>query len=461
MIALGGSVGTGIFLTSGYSIFIGGAGGALTAYLIMAVIVFFLMRSLGEMSVFRPSSGSLCDYANSYVNSSFGFAIGYNYWFCWVVTITTEISAATIVLSYWFPNINYISVSLITFAVIFLFNLFSVRIYGEIEYWLSLIKIIVIVIFIVFGIYYYLAHYAIEATQLISMHKISHLPTSPIIYNTHQHPIFHQGIVGILSVLIFAGFSFQGIELVGVASGEAKHPEQTIPKAISNVFWRLSSFYILSILIIALLTKHNTALTGQSSVAISPYTMVFSAFIGQYAANLVNLIIFIALISTANASMYTATRILWYLSKVNHAHPKLTRLNRHDIPLNALLISTLCGLIFFACSLIQHGEIFTFLVAASSLSGFISWFGISYSHYCFRTRYLSSEQQNNLVFRAKLFPYAPIICMIAIVIIIGSQFITLKANYNWLDFMLVYSSLILFIGLYLLHQLYSKIRVNR
>ena len=152
MIAIGGSIGTGIFLASGYSIFVGGPGGALLAYILMAVIVYFLMTSLGEMSTYRPSSGSFCDYSSMYVGKSFGFAMSYNYWFNWAITIAAEISAADLVLSYWFPQINPLYFSLAIFSAIFIANIFSVKVYGEIEYWLSFLKVGVIIVFIIIDI---------------------------------------------------------------------------------------------------------------------------------------------------------------------------------------------------------------------------------------------------------------------------------------------------------------------
>lgn len=459
MITLGGSVGTGIFLTSGYSVFIAGPGGAVCAYIIMAVVVYFLMASLREMTVFSPSSGSFCDYSNRYVSSSFGFAIGYNYWLSWTITIATEISAAVIVLGYWLPDINATLLSISIFLILFAINLLSVRLYGEVEYWLSFLKIAVIITFIILGLWYYITH--IDHTYIAS----NHLPTlhhqihnsNNVFINLNKESIFHHGWLGIISVFLFAGFSFQGIELVGVASGEAKHPEKNIPRAIKIVFWRLAIFYVLSILVIALSIKYNDPrLASQNNVNISPYTLIFSNYMGIYAAHFVNLIIFIALVSTANASMYTATRILWYLSKARHSHPIITTLNKHSIPVNALLISAICGLVFFALSLVHNGQIFTFLVSTSSLSGFLAWFGISLSHYRFRKYYIKEQgTDKQLKYKANLFPVAPLMCMAVISFIIVAQFISLHSTYNWQDFMLLYSSVVLFAVMYTGHKIYT------
>jgi len=443
MIAIGGSIGTGIFLASGYAIFVGGPGGALLAYALMSVIVYFLMTSLGEMSTHRPSSGSFCDYSNLYVGKSFGFAMGYNYWLNWAITIAAEISAASLVMNFWFPHINPAWFSLVFFIAIFIANIFSVKVYGEVEYWLSFIKVAVIIVFIILGI-----------TTLI------HQPQFGLDKWQVGDAPFHQGWFGFISVFLFAGFSFQGTELVGVASGETKNPEQSIPRAIQLVFWRLTLFYILSIAVISLLVAYNNPqLASQDNVKISPYTLVFSNYIGKYAASLINLIILVALISAANASMYSATRILWYLGKTKQAPQFITRISKQGIPLTALLITALIGSTVFISSIAGNGVVFTYLVQISSLSGFLAWFGIALSHYKFRRNILPQLGGVAILkYKARFYPLAQIISMITILGIMVAQFITLGEHYTLFDFIMIYSSIILFLLLYCCHKLYSAYR---
>jgi len=444
MIAIGGSIGTGIFLASGYSISVAGPGGALAGYSIMAILVYFLMTSLGEMSAYNPSSGSLCDYSTKYVGKSFGFAMGYNYWLNWAITIAAEISATAMITSYWFPQVNPVYFSLIFFAAVFICNLFAVTVYGEIEYWLSFLKVAVIVVFIVLGLLaiFHTPHFGADNW------KIGDAP-------------FHGGWLGFISVFLFAGFSFQGTELVGVASGETKNPEVTIPKSIKMVFWRLVLFYILSILIIGLLVKYtDTRLTYQDNIGASPYTMVFAQYIGKYAGDLINLIILIALISAANASMYSATRILWHLAKTKQAPQQFAKLTRHGLPLNALIITALIGSVVFVSSAIGNGKFFDYIVQISSLSGFIAWLGIATSHYYFRKRYMPSIglTVDKLKYTAKFYPYAQLFSIFAICFIIIAQFITFESNYKFIDFIAVYSAVILFIIIFIGHMIYTKLQ---
>lgn len=445
MIAIGGSIGTGIFLASGYSIFIGGPGGAMMAYGLMAVIVYFLMTSLGEMSTYKPSSGSFCDYSTMYVGKSFGFAMSYNYWLNWAITIAAEISAAALVMSYWFPHVNPVYFSLIFFVMIVTANVFSVKVYGEIEYWLSFIKVGVIIVFIVLGIFT-----IYQQPQFGTQNW--HVADAP----------FHNSWYGFISVFLFAGFSFQGTELIGVASGETKDPEKSIPKSIKLVFWRLTLFYVLSIGIISLLLPFNDPmLAQQDSVTTSPYTIIFAKYAGQYAADAMNFIILTALISAANASMYSSSRILWYMGKDGQTPSVFKYANKNGVPMMALFATALIGSLVFLSSFIGNGTFFSYIVQISSLCGFIAWFGIAFSHYKFRRNYLPNEGGvEALKYRAKFYPWAQLISMFVIGFIVLAQFITLGEHYSILDFVMIYSSVILFAIIYLLHKFYLDKRMK-
>lgn len=445
MIAIGGSIGTGIFLASGYSIFIGGPGGAMFAYALMAVIVYFLMTSLGEMSTYKPSSGSFCDYSAEYVGPSFGFAMSYNYWFNWAITIAAELSAAALVMSYWFPHVNPVYFSLVFFVMVFIANVFSVKVYGEIEYWLSFIKVGVIIVFIVLGFF------TIFQQPQFGTHNW-HIADAP----------FHSGWYGFISVFLFAGFSFQGTELVGVASGETKDPEKSIPKSIKLVFWRLTLFYVLSIGVISLLLPFNDPmLAQQNSVTTSPYTIIFAKFAGKYAADAMNFIILIALISAANASMYSSSRILWYMGQKGQTPAVFKKYNKKGVPMPALLATALIGSLVFISSFIGNGTFFSYIVQISSLCGFIAWFGIALSHYKFRKDILPKLGGVDILkYKAKFYPWAQIVSMLVILLIVAAQFITLGEHYGFLDFVMIYSSVILFALIYLGHKFYQR-KANR
>lgn len=441
MIAFGGSIGTGLFLVSGYSISVGGPGGALFAYIAMSVIVYFLMTNLAEMSSFKPSTGSFCDYSTEFVGKSFGIAMGYNYWLSWVSAIAVEILAASQIMSYWFPDVNSMIFTSLFFMTIVIANLFMVRVYGEIEFGLSFIKVSAILLFIILG--------------LISVFKTPHFG----LHNWHiAGAPFNHGLYGFIAVFLFVGLSFQGTELVGVASEETKNPETTIPKAIKMVFWRLTLFYVLSILVITLLVPWNDPrLISQDNVLTSPFTVLFQSYIGSYAADLVNLIILVAVVSAANASLYSSSRILWYLGNSGQG-PKLLRLvNKRGVPIIALLSTIFISGIFVACGIFGNGVIFNYIVQISSLSGFLVWFGIALSHYQFRKKYLIENNIDTatLKYKSRFFPYTTLLSLSIIILVIFGQVFTLDANHrNFSVLFITYFSLITFMTIYLAHKLF-------
>jgi lysine-specific permease len=437
MIALGGSIGTGIFLASGYSIATGGPGGALFSYILISIIVYFLMTSLGEMSVHCPSSGSLCDYGYQYVGESYGFAMGYNYWLSWAITVAAEISAASLIMVYWFPTVPSIIFSVLFFVLILLFNIFSVRLYGEVEYYMSFIKVAVIIIFIICGV------------CIIAMH-----PATVVTNFTSGDAPFHNGFLGIVAVFLFAGYSFQGTELIGVASGETKDPSVTIPKAVRMIFWRISLFYILSIFIISALFNYTDAKLLDSQVLSSPYTLLFAKYIGKLAGDLINFIILIALLSAANASIYSSSRIMWFLG--NRSKNKVVgKLNKHGTPTNALLFTAVFGALAFLCSFIKNGLLFTMLVNIASISCFVAWLGIAFTHYKFRTNFV--KQNNiNLIYKAKFYPYAQFTSIIVLFVIIISQFLTFTSSMSIYEKISIYAGVLPFILFYLGHKFIYK-----
>lgn len=429
MIALGGSLGTGIFITSGSSLYLAGAGGALIAYMVMGIMVYFLMASLGEMASHDPAAGSFIKYANQYVSKPFGFAMGYNYWFNWAITIAVELVAATLIMSYWFPHTNPIIWVALFFCAILALNLLSVEYFGESEYWLSLVKVLTIVIFIIAGLFiiYHDAH-----TKESALNNWSSL-----------HTIFSGGFNTTFEVFLLAGFSFQGSELVGIAAGEAKNPTKSIPKAIKQVFWRIILFYILTMFIISC-TIHYTdsrLLNINDNVSLSPFTLLFAHAGLHHAADMMNAVILIAVLSACNSDMYSATRILWHLGKTGDAPKVFAYINKFGVPIFSLLATASFGLLGFLCNHFGSGNLFIWLVNISSLAGFVAWIGIAISHYKFRKKYIKDGgNPNALIYRARFFPLGPLSAIaLCVIIIIGQAYVLfLQGNLSILQAVAIY-----------------------
>lgn len=439
MIALGGSIGTGIFLASGYAISVAGPGGALIAYFLISIMVFFLITSLGELSTHKPSTGTFCEYSGDYVNKPFGYAMGINYWFNWSITIAAEISAAVIVIKFWFPHGSDLMFSSIFFFAILGLNLFSVRVFGEVEYFMSMLKVVVIATVIILGTVLVLGRPNFGLNNFV----IADAP-------------FHNSWKGFFAVFLLAGFSFQGSELIGVTSGEARDPAKSIPRAVKNVFWRLILFYILATLIISLLIPFNdTNLATQDSVHASPFTLIFSHYLpGGVAANILNFVILVAILSAANASMYSATRTLWYMGHKNQAPKIFSKITSYGLPIYALLATALVGSCVFMSSFIGNGALFTRLVNVSSTCGFIAWFGIALSHYYFRKNHI--DDLNKLVYKAIWFPFGPIFSMILIAGIVLGQGYSLFNTFSISGFFDAYGAVLFFILLMAYHKMFIK-----
>lgn len=310
MIAIGGSIGTGLFLASGATIQSAGPGGALAAYACIGIMVYFLMTSLGEMATYMPVSGSFSTYATRFVDPAFGFALGWNYWFNWAVTLAVEIAAAAIIMKFWLPDVPSLIWSALFLGIVFTLNALSIKSYGESEYWFALIKVIAIICFIIIGL---LTIFGVFGGKVIGFENF-----------TMDEAPFKGGFLSIISIFLIAGFSFQGTELVGIAAGESENPEKNVPNAIRQVFWRILLFYIGAILILGLLIPYTSPslLNGNvENISVSPFTLVFERAGLAFAASVMNAVVLTSLLSAGNSGLYASTRMLWSMAKDKQAPP--------------------------------------------------------------------------------------------------------------------------------------------
>jgi AAT family amino acid transporter/lysine-specific permease len=450
MIAIGGSIGTGLFLASGATIQSAGPGGSLTAYACIGIMVYFLMTSLGEMATYMPVSGSFSTYATRFVDPAFGFALGWNYWFNWAVTLAVEIAAAAIIMKFWLPEVPSIIWSALFLGLIFSLNALSIRSYGESEYWFALIKVVAIIIFIIIGL---LTILGIFGGDMIGFENF-----------TKGEAPFKGGFLSIISIFLIAGFSFQGTELVGIAAGESENPEKNVPNAIRQVFWRILLFYIGAILILGLLIPYTSPslLSGDlENISVSPFTLVFERAGLAFAASVMNAVVLTSLLSAGNSGLYASTRMLWSMAKDNQAPKFLAKVNRRGIPMNALIITALIGGLAFLTSVFGD-HVFTWLLNASGLTGFIAWIGIAVSHYRFRRAYVAQGGDlNELKYKAKWFPLGPILSFILCMIVIAGQNYEayLSGSIDWYGVAVSYIGLPLFLAIWLGYKVFHKTKI--
>jgi lysine-specific permease len=448
MISIGGSIGTGLFLASGSSISAAGPGGALLAYGLIGLMVYFLMTSLGEMATYLPVTGSFSTYASRYVDPAFGFAMGWNYWYNWAITLAFELSASAMLMKYWFPHSPAVLWSAIFLVIILGLNLLSVKGYGESEFWFSLIKVVTVIVFLVIGI---AMIFGIVGGHAVGFKNF-----------TVKDAPFHNGFLGVLSIFIVAGFAFQGTELVGVAAGETDNPEKNVPKAIRQVFWRILLFYVLAILVIGLLIPFTDSKLMNGDVSVSPFTLVFEKLGVAFAASVMNAVILTSVLSAGNSGTYASTRMLYTLAVEGKAPKFLAKVNKNGVPINALIATVLVGSLACLSSFFGDGQVYTWLLNLSGLSGFIAWLGIAISHYRFRKAFVAQGRDlNELPYRAKWFPLGPILAFLACL------FIVLAQNYqaftgkviDWQGVVVSYIGIPVFIAVWLGYKFIKKTKI--
>ena len=449
MISLGGTIGTGLFLASGGAIAQAGPGGTLLAYALIGVMVYFLMTSLGEMAAFMPSSGSFSTYATKFVDPSLGFALGWNYWYNWAITIAAEIAAVSLIMKYWFPDSSSLTWTILFIVVVLVFNLLSVQVFGEAEYWFAMIKVATVIIFIIVS---FLMIFGLLGGQDPIGFKNFVLEEAP----------FNGGIFAIIGVFLVAGFSFQGTEMLGVTAGETENPGKAIPKAVKSVFWRILLFYILAILAIGLIVPYTDERLLTEDIATSPFTLVFENLGIAFAASLMNAVILTAMLSAGNSGLYASSRMLYQMALEGKAPKFFTKVNKRGIPVYALLATLAVGSLAFLTSFFGDGVVYIWLLNASGLSGFIAWLGIAISHYRFRRAYVAQGYDlNDLPYRAKLFPFGPLFAFVV------CMFVVLGQNYSaftggtidWYGVVVSYIGLPLFLALWIGYKIKHKTKV--
>jgi lysine-specific permease len=438
MIAIGGSIGTGLFVASGATISQAGPGGALLCYILIGLMVYFLMTSLGELAAYMPVSGSFSTYGSRYVEEGFGFALGWNYWYNWAVTIAVDLVASQLVMGYWFPSVPGWIWSALFLSVIFGLNAISVRGFGEAEYWFSLIKVVTVIIFIALGV---LMIVGILRGGEHAGFANWHVGGAP----------FVGGFPAMVGVAMIVGFSFQGTELIGIAAGESAEPGKNIPRAVKQVFWRILLFYVLAILVISLIipyTDPDLLRNDVKDIAVSPFTLVFRNAGLLSAAAVMNAVILTAVLSAGNSGMYASTRMLYTLALEGKAPRIFAKLTKRGVPRNALYVTTVMAGLCFLSSMYGNQTVYLWLLNASGMTGFIAWLGIAISHYRFRRGYeLQGRDLAELPYRAKFFPLGPIFAFVlCLLITLGQNYQAfLQNNIDWYGVTATYIGIPLFL----------------
>ncbi|OLP65751.1 Amino-acid permease RocC [Bacillus pumilus] len=409
MLSLGGVIGTGLFLSSGYTINQAGPAGTILAYLVGALIVYLVMLCLGELSVAMPVTGAFHTYATKYIGPGTGYTVAWLYWLTWTVALGSEFTAAGLLMQRWFPDTSVWMWSGVFALLIFLLNAFTVKFFAESEFWFSSIKVMAIILFIILG-----------GAAMFGLIPLQGGEAAPFFSNfTGEGGLFPNGFLPILMTMLAVNFAFSGTELIGIAAGESVNPDETIPRAIRTTVLRLVLFFVGTIIVLAGLIP-----VEEAGVIKSPFVVVFDRIGIPYAADFMNFVILTAILSAANSGLYASSRMLWSLSEERTLPKKLAKLTSNGIPLNALVLSMVGGILSLLSSVIAAETVYLVLVSISGLAVVVVWMGIAASQFMFRRRFLEDGGKlSDLAFRTPLYPVVPIVAFIlCLASVIGISF---------------------------------------
>jgi len=397
MIALGGVIGSGLFVSSGYTISQAGPLGAVLAYGVGALVAYMVMSGLGELSARHPVAGGFHAHATRDLGPAWGFATAWLYWLCWAVALASEFTAAGLLMQRWFPSISVWVFSLIFAALLFAMNAISSRVFGETEFWFALIKVAAVLLVIVVG-----------AATIIGINPASDAGVIGLSNFRTEEGLFPQGITGVLVTILSVFYAFSGTELIGVAAGEAKNPQLSIPRAIRTAVIRLSVFFIGAIVVVAAIIPFAEAGANES-----PFVTVLDVAGLPAGADIMNFVIITALLSAGNSGLYSCARMLHSMGVAGQAPKVLSKTNSRGIPMLALSLSMLGGLVSLFSSFIAAQSLFLALVSIAGFAVVAVWIVICASHLSFRRHYVAVHgSTESLPYRAPLFPILPIIALV-------------------------------------------------
>jgi len=389
LIALGGAIGTGLFLGIGSTIQMAGPA-VLLGYALGGFIAFLIMRQLGEMVAQEPVSGSFSFFAHKYWSDFAGFLSGWNYWVLYVLVSMAELSAVGLYIQFWWPHIPTWVSAAIFFVVINAINLSNVKHFGEMEFWFAVIKVVAIIGMILFG-----GYLLISGTGG---------PQASITNLWAQGGFLPKGWSGLVLSLAIIMFSFGGLELVGITAAEADNPRKSIPKAVNQVIYRILIFYIGALAVLLALFPWAQIKEGSS-----PFVMIFSALGNDVTANILNLVVLTAALSVYNSCVYCNSRMLHGLAMQGNAPKLLLNVDRRGVPVAAILLSAVTTLACVVINYLLPGEAFKLLMSLVVAALVINWSLISLTHLRFRKK--MQRQREDLVFKAFWFPFANYLCL--------------------------------------------------
>ena len=404
LIALGGTIGVGLFMGSASTIKWAGPS-VLLAYALAGIAMFFVMRIMGEMLYLEPVTGSFATYGHKYISPWAGYITAWCYWFLWVTVGMSEVTAIGIYMNYWFPDLPQWIPALIGVAIVAGANLTAVKYYGEFEFWFALIKVVTIVIMLVIGFGMVFFGFG-NAGQAIGIGNLF-----------NNGGFFAGGLEGFLFALCLVTAAYQGVELVGITAGEAENPRETLRSAIKNIIWRILIFYVGAIFVIVTIYPWN-----QIGTIGSPFVMTFSKVGIAAAAGIINFVVLTAAMSGCNSGIYSAGRMLYTLAENGQAPKFLKKVSASGVPANSIKITIACLLLgVFFNYIYPNSKLFVYIYSASILPGMAPWIVLCISQLKFRKKW--EKEMAAHPFKSPLFPISNYVTIVFLcLVLVGMWF---------------------------------------
>ncbi|SCU82848.1 LANO_0B07646g1_1 [Lachancea nothofagi CBS 11611] len=456
MIAIGGAIGTGLFVGSGTALRTAGPAGILIGWGLIGTMIYCVVMSVGEMAVAYPVSGGFTTYATRFLDESLGFAANYNYMLQWLVVLPLEIVSASITVNYWGTPAKYRDGFVALFYVVIVaINMFGVKGYGEAEFVFSIIKVVTVIGFIILGVV------LVCGGGPVGGYIGGSNWTSPGAFTGHTAG---QRFKGVCTVFVTAAFSFSGSELVGLASAETADPRKSLPRAAKQVFWRITLFYLISLCLIGLLVPYNDSrLIGASSVdaAASPFVIAITSHGIKGLPSVVNVVILIAVLSVGNCAVFASSRTMAALAEQGSMPQIFGYIDRKGRPLVGIIVTCIFGLLAFLAQSEKEGEVFNWLLALSGLSSFYSWLAICVCHLRFRRALtVQGRSTDELAFTSTVGVWGSVYGAGLIVIVLIAQFWIavwpLGDSSSAANFFEAYLSFPVLIAFYVFHKLWKR-----
>ena len=390
LIALGGAIGTGLFLGVAESVKIAGPA-VLLGYAVAGLIAFLIMRQLGEMMVDEPVAGSFGHFADKYGGRFAGFVSGWNYWVLYVLVSMAELSAVGIYVQYWWPDVPTWASALACFLLANGISLINVRAFGESEFWFSVIKVAAVVAMIVYGVFLLLSGGAGPQASVA---------------NLWQHGgFFAHGVKGLVMSMAIIMFSFGGLEVIGITAAEAADPSHSIPRATNQALWRILVFYVGALAVLLSLYPWNQIVPGAS-----PFVLIFKALDANIVAHVLNLVVLTAALSVYNSCVYSNSRMLYGLANQGHAPKSLLKVNERGVPLASLGVSALATALCVGVNYAFPGKALGMLMGLAVSGLLINWTMISWTHLRFRAAKRAAGQ--GTTFPSPAYPLTNYLCLV-------------------------------------------------